>query len=87
MKILLVVLSAAVLGGLGTYAAFAAFGVFGMLMDRVTMNVDALVAFVAATSVVCATITIGLHAALVRSDRRQFESLERRIAELEARKS
>lgn len=77
MKPLLVVLSAAVLSGLGVYALFCRW--FGVMGTVVTMEVDTLVWLFAALGITTSAVTLAMRAALVRSDR----SLHARIAELE----
>ncbi len=77
MKNLLVVLSAAVLSGLGVYALFC--GWFGVMGSVVHMQVDTLVWLFAVLSITTSAVTLAMRAALLRSDR----SLHARLAELE----
>lgn len=85
VKPLLVVLSAAVIAGLGTYAAFAACKAFTLLNGLVTMQVDVLVAFIACLAIAAAAVALLLRLALVRTDRKAFDELEQRVAQLETR--
>ncbi|MCK5941959.1 MAG: hypothetical protein KAI24_08335 [Planctomycetes bacterium] len=85
MKPILVILSAAVAAGLGCYFAFAAFGSFGLLQDRVLVNVDVFILFVAALALASSVVTVLLRSMLQRSDERLVRRLEHRIDELERR--
>jgi hypothetical protein len=84
VKFLLLVLSAAVLSGLGVYAAFDSFGWFGLLGSNVTMHVDTFVAVIATVGAVAAALALALRAALGREERRFVQSMEQRIARLES---
>ena len=83
VRTLLVVLSAAVIAGLGVYFTFNACEAFALAGDDVSMHVNTFVVLIACLGLAAAGATLLLHAALVRTDRRQFEALEQRIVLLE----
>jgi len=85
MKTAIVVLSAAVLAGLGCYFAFAACNVFGLLNNQVVVHIDVFVLFVTAVALGAAVLGVLLRAMLQRSEDRLVRRLEGRIAELERR--
>ena len=84
VKLLLVVISSAVLAGLVSYAAFAAASAFELMGARVTVHVDAFVGFIACIALAAALIALGLQTALVRNERNALQEMEQRIARLEA---
>lgn len=84
VKILLVVLSAAVVAGLGVYAAFDVCGLLRLGGESVYMHVDTFVALMACLSATAAALSLLLRMLLVRADRAALQDLERRIAQLEA---
>ncbi len=84
MKILLVVLSAAVVAGLGVYAVFDVCHLFRLGGESVYMHVDTFVALIACLSAVAAAMSLLLRMLLVRADRVALQALERRIAQLES---
>ncbi len=83
MKILLVVLSAAVVVGLCGYVAFNSCNQFGLIGNNVTMHVNTFVALIACLSAGGAAMALVLRAAVVRADRNQIQALEQRISQLE----
>ncbi|MFN3241651.1 MAG: hypothetical protein ACE37K_09085 [Planctomycetota bacterium] len=85
MKSFIVVLSAAVLAGLGGYFAFAACDVFRLLQNQVMVHVDVFVLLITAVALGSAFLAIVLRAALQRGEDRLVRRLEGRIAELERR--
>jgi len=85
VKILLVVLSAAVVAGLGVYGVFDACHLFRLGGESVYMHVDTFVALIACLAVVSAALGLLLRMLLVRADRAAMAAFERRLAELEAR--
>jgi hypothetical protein len=86
VKLLLVVFSSAVIAGLAIYAVFTTCNAFEMMGARVTVHVDAFVAFIACLALAASAISIGLQRALVRSERNALRAMEQRIAQLEAQK-
>ena len=83
MKHLLVVLSAAVIAGLGVYFAFNCFNAFALMGENVMMHVNCFVALIACLCLAAAASSLLLRAAVVRTDRQQTQALEQRIARLE----
>lgn len=83
MKNLLVVLSAAVLAGLGVYATFDWCNAFSLVGNNVMMRVDTFVAVVACLGIAGAGLALFLRAAVMRADRGITQALEDRIVRLE----
>ena len=84
MKNVLIVLSAAVLAGLGVYAAFSACHLLRLDGERVVMHVDTFVAIIACLAFAGASLSLILRAILQRADRAALQALEQRIAQVEA---
>lgn len=84
VKTLLVILSAAVIAALGTYAAFTACHAFSLMSTQVMIDVDAFIGFVAGVSLLAAALALLLHHLLLRTDRKAIDDLTKRIAQLEA---
>lgn len=85
MKTASILLSAGVCAGLASYAFFNGVFGFGLISNRVIINIDLFVAFVAATALLGAACALLFRRAMVRSDERLVAKLERRVAELEMR--
>ena len=83
---LLVVLSAAVIAGLGVYYVFNCFHSFALMGENVMMHVNGFVALTACLCLAAAASALLLHAAVVRTDRQRAQALEQRIARLEQSK-
>jgi hypothetical protein len=81
MKPLLVVLSAAVISSLSVYAVFSRW--IGVMGPVATMDVDTLVWLFAVLAFTSSAVTLGVRAALIRSER----GLHARIAELEKQRT
>lgn len=85
MKPVLIVLSAAVLGGLGSYLTFAACDAFGVMGNKVVVPIDVFVLLIASIALLTGLLSVGLRALVVRGDERMLQRMERRIEELERR--
>lgn len=80
---LLVVLSAAVIAGLGVYFAFNCIVTFSLVGGNVSMHVNSFVALIACLCLAAAALSLLLRAAVVRTDRQQTQLLEQRVERLE----
>jgi hypothetical protein len=85
MKFVLVVLSAAVLSGLGVYGVFSAAGAFGLMANAVVVNIDVFIGLIAVLATVSAAVALSLRLALAGAERDRLAGLESRLQELERR--
>ncbi|MBL8729552.1 MAG: hypothetical protein JNM25_14050 [Planctomycetes bacterium] len=84
MRNLLVVLSAAVVGGLSVYFLFSGLCTFGVMGGNVVIGMDVFVAFIAALTIGAAALALSMRHLLLRSEARDLQDLRDRIARLEA---
>ena len=83
MRTLLVILAAAVTGGLVGFFSFNWLSAFSLDGSKVVVSIDVFVGFIACLTVVTGGVALGYRCLLVRGDDRGMKDLKERVARLE----